>query len=105
MFSTGILSIGFIVAAVALPLWFWAQSSAKKAAFFRNLLWLGLGAYIVGVSLAPAMTSAKFSVAFRDFLVLAAIGLASNFLVKNRMSALIQTRLWPWAQPYRPVFL
>lgn len=85
MFSTGILSIGFIVAAVALPLWFWAQSSAKQAAFFRNLLWLGLGAYIIGVSLAPAMASAKFSVAFRDFMVLAAIGLASNFLVKNRV--------------------
>lgn len=84
MFSTGLLFIGFIIAAIALPLWFLTQSSSKKTDLFRNLLWVGIGTYAVAVTMAPAELDVKFSAAFRDFLVLAGIGLVSNFLVKNR---------------------
>lgn len=85
MISTGIIFLGFALAAIALPLWFFQQSSGKSSTIMRNLLWVGLGAYAVGAVMSPAAMDVKFSGAFRDFLVLAAIGLGANFLVKNRI--------------------
>lgn len=85
MISTGIIFLGFALAAIALPLWFFQQSSGKSSTIIRNLLWVGLGAYAVGAVMSPAAMDVKFSGAFRDFLVLAAIGLGANFLVRNRI--------------------
>lgn len=85
MISTGIIFLGFALAAIALPLWFFQQSSGKSSSIMRNLLWVGLGAYAVGAVMSPAAMDVKFSGAFRDFLVLAVIGLGANFLVKNRI--------------------
>lgn len=84
MISTGIVFLGFALAAIALSLWFFQQSSGKSGSIFRNLLWVGLGAYALGAILSPAAMDIKLSGAFRDFLVLAAIGLGANFLVRNR---------------------
>lgn len=85
MISTGIIFLGFALAAIALPLWFFQQSKGKSSTIIRNLLWAGLGAYAIGAFMSPATMDVKFSGAFRDFLVLAAIGLGANFLVKNRI--------------------
>ncbi|MBX2874788.1 MAG: S8 family serine peptidase [Saprospiraceae bacterium] len=85
MISTGIIFLGFALAAIALPLWFFQQSSGKSSSIMRNLLWVGLGAYAIGAVMSPAAMDVKFSGAFRDFLVLAVIGLGANFLVKNRI--------------------
>jgi len=85
MISTGIIFLGFALAAIALPLWFMQQSSGKSGSIMRNLLWVGLGAYAVGAFMSPAAMDVKFSGAFRDFLVLAGIGLGANLLVKNRV--------------------
>ncbi len=85
MISTGITFLGFALAAIALSLWFFQQSKGKSSGIMRKLLWVGLGAYAIGAVMSPAAMDVKLSGAFRDFLVLAAIGLGANFLVRNRI--------------------
>lgn len=79
----GIYAVGFVVAVLALVIWFYIQRKRGWTTLLKNLVLLGLGLYAVGMVIAPAPVDIKVGTLARDLLIMAGIGGFFMLLVRK----------------------
>lgn len=79
-----IYPLAFTGALASLALWFLYRANDTKSKLFQSSFFGALGIYALSVILADASLGAKLGTLFRDFVAMAAFGLAFQLLVTNK---------------------
>jgi thermitase len=92
--------IGFVVMALGLAGWFYAQERKKPVRQLKRGFWIAMAVYAIGLIWSAAPIDYKMKTIFRDLMILGASGIVFMLLFRIKKAIVLVLAIWAVAMLY-----
>jgi thermitase len=92
--------IGFVVMALGLAGWFYAQERKKPVRQLKRGFWIAVAVYAIGLIWSAAPIDYKMKTIFRDLMILGASGIVFMLLFRIKKAIVLVLAIWAVAMLY-----